>query len=160
MSACFHWTQRRRAKIQESLSEEASLGLGCLRLKTVNCCLSAKFSRRRFRRERKQRIRRPSQSRSKQAYAKVTRTEAKNTLQPVDFHWPIEFWRRTGYRRPELLDQWQPVPWPHPRLLSHRLRSFRRPVVSKSTPAAFIKYCSSLSISTNSSGNEAISLCK
>lgn len=28
------------------------------------------------------------------------------------------------------------------------------------TPAALIKYCSSLSISTNSSGNEAISLCR
>ena len=29
-----------------------------------------------------------------------------------------------------------------------------------STPAALTKYCSSLSISTNSSGNEAISLCR
>ena len=33
-----------------------SLGLGCLRFSTVSCCRSAKFSRSKFRRERKMRI--------------------------------------------------------------------------------------------------------
>ena len=45
----------------ESMSSMRSLGLGCLRFSTVSCCRSAKFSRSKFRRERKMRMSTPNQ---------------------------------------------------------------------------------------------------
>lgn len=82
--ACVHLDQTRRAAIQNNLSERPSLGRGCLRLKTANCCLRAKFSSSRFRRERKQRIRSPNQSRTKQSMSKhYNNPQAENTCKPL-----------------------------------------------------------------------------
>jgi hypothetical protein len=64
MSASFQEDQRRRASSQKSLSAAVSFGRGCLRLKTLNCCRSAKFSVRSLLREQKQRKTRPSQRRN------------------------------------------------------------------------------------------------
>ena len=52
-NACFHPHQSRRNITQKNRSETANRGCGCLRLKTVSCCRSARFSSRRSRRERK-----------------------------------------------------------------------------------------------------------
>src|ERR1700737_2586294 len=53
---CFQADQNLRASNQNNLSRGLSLGLGCLRFKTVICCRSAKFSSKRFWRERKKRV--------------------------------------------------------------------------------------------------------
>src|ERR1022692_2665364 len=58
----FQSDQHRRASTQKSLSSTRSLGLGCLRFKTVSCCRSAKFSTNRFLRERKTRTSTPNQT--------------------------------------------------------------------------------------------------
>ena len=61
MRDCFHPDQNRRVTTQKSMSSMRSLGLGCLRFSTVSCCRSAKFSRSKFRRERKMRMSTPNQ---------------------------------------------------------------------------------------------------
>jgi hypothetical protein len=57
--------QQRRADTQKSLSSALSLGLGCLRFRTVSCCRSTKFSMINPRRERRQRTSSPNHSRKK-----------------------------------------------------------------------------------------------
>jgi hypothetical protein len=44
MSASFQQDQRWPASSQKSLSAAVSFGRGCLRLRTLHCCRSAKFS--------------------------------------------------------------------------------------------------------------------
>ena len=61
MRDCFHPDQNRRVTTQKSMSSMRSLGLGCLRFSTVSCCRSVKFSRSKFRRERKMRMSTPNQ---------------------------------------------------------------------------------------------------
>ena len=46
ISACFHPDQNLRAKTQKSLSNTASLGLGCFRFSAASCWRRARFSRR------------------------------------------------------------------------------------------------------------------
>jgi hypothetical protein len=49
-SASFHCDQTWRTTTQNSLSNGASLGLGCLRFKTASCCRRVRFSRIKLRR--------------------------------------------------------------------------------------------------------------
>jgi hypothetical protein len=65
MRDCFQAVQNRQARIQKTLSTARSLGLGCLRFITANCCRSARFSRSRLCWERKQRASRPNHNRKK-----------------------------------------------------------------------------------------------
>src|ERR1039457_1509510 len=58
----FHSDHTRRKRTQNNLSESLKRGFGCFRPKTASCCRSAKFSRRRFRREQKNREKRRSKS--------------------------------------------------------------------------------------------------
>ena len=64
MSDCFQEDQKRRARSQKSRSTDVSLGRGCLRFKTLNCCRSIKFSISRLRRERNERVIKPNQRRN------------------------------------------------------------------------------------------------
>ena len=52
MSACFQPDQNPLTRIQKSLSNVTSRGLGCLRFKTVSCCRRTRFSSTRLRRVR------------------------------------------------------------------------------------------------------------
>jgi hypothetical protein len=61
----FQSDQNRDASTQKSLSTMPSLGLGCLRFRTVNCCRSARFSMSSLRRERRLRSSRPNHRRKK-----------------------------------------------------------------------------------------------
>jgi hypothetical protein len=56
INACLHPDQNRRNMTQKSLSVTARRGWECLRFKTASCCRRAKFSKRRSRREEKNRI--------------------------------------------------------------------------------------------------------
>jgi len=62
MSACFHPDQNLRARTQKTLSNAASLGLGCLRFSAASCWRRARFSRSRLRRARKSRRIAPKRS--------------------------------------------------------------------------------------------------
>ena len=55
----------RRAMTQKSLSKGPRLGRGCRRFSTASCCRSMRFSKTRFPRLRKRRIRAPIQKRSR-----------------------------------------------------------------------------------------------
>ena len=65
MRDSFQADQTRRAMTQKSLSKRPRLGRGCRRFSTARCCRSVRFSKTRFPRLRKRRIRAPSQRRSK-----------------------------------------------------------------------------------------------
>ena len=65
MRDSFQADQTRRAMTQKSLSKRPRLGRGCRRFSTASCCRSVRFSKTRFPRLRKRRIRAPSQRRSK-----------------------------------------------------------------------------------------------
>src|ERR1035441_9430482 len=56
ISAQFHPGQSRRKITQKNLSDRANRGCGRLRCRTVSCCRRAKFSKRRSRREVKNRV--------------------------------------------------------------------------------------------------------
>ncbi len=60
----FQVDQTRRAMTQKSLSKGPRLGRGCRRFSTASCCRSMRFSKTRFPRLRKRRIRAPIQKRS------------------------------------------------------------------------------------------------
>jgi len=65
MRDSFQADQTRRARTQKSLSKRPRLGRGCRRFSTASCCRSVRFSKTRFPRLRKRRIRAPSQRRSR-----------------------------------------------------------------------------------------------
>jgi len=64
MRCCFQADQNRRAITQKSLSKRPRLGRGCRRFTTASCCRSTRFSKARFPRMRKRRIRAPIQRKS------------------------------------------------------------------------------------------------
>jgi hypothetical protein len=63
MSACLHSDQKRRTTTQKSLSRR--LGRGCRLFSTASCCRSTRFSKTRFPRLRKRRIKAPIQRKSR-----------------------------------------------------------------------------------------------
>jgi hypothetical protein len=65
MRYCFQADQTRRAITQKSLSKRPRRGRGCRRFSTASCCRSTRFSKTRFPRLRKRRIRAPIQRRSR-----------------------------------------------------------------------------------------------
>ncbi len=60
ISACFHAGQKRRKSTQNNLSETATRGRGCFCFQVVICCLRARFSKSRSRREPENRVTRIS----------------------------------------------------------------------------------------------------
>src|ERR1700737_5005634 len=82
----FHAGQKRRASTQKSLSRKLSLGLARLRLNTINCCRSARFSRSSPRWERKQWGSKPSHSRRERNMSEfIANGRVEETVQTVDF---------------------------------------------------------------------------
>jgi hypothetical protein len=67
ISACFHPGQKRRKSTQNNLYETATRGRGCFRFKVMTCCLRARFSRNRSRRELEHRATRTSRSLSRRS---------------------------------------------------------------------------------------------
>ena len=62
INGCFHPGQRRRNSTQNNLSEPATCGRGYFRFKAMSCCLRARFSKNRSRREQENRVTRTSRS--------------------------------------------------------------------------------------------------
>jgi hypothetical protein len=67
ISTCFHLGQKRRKSTQNNLSETATRERGCFRFNVMSCCLRARFSKSRSRREQENRVTRTSRSLSRQS---------------------------------------------------------------------------------------------
>jgi hypothetical protein len=76
INACLHPDQNRRNMTQKSLSVTARRGWECLRFKTASCCRRAKFSKRRSRREEKNRITGTSSSFTRRSMREVVHGES------------------------------------------------------------------------------------
>jgi hypothetical protein len=97
MRACFHSDQKRRTTTQNSLSKRPRFGRGCRRFSTASCCRSTRFSKTRFPRLRKRRIRALIQRKSRLNMPRsYTRSAVGSIVVSYCFRSRPEFWRGTS----------------------------------------------------------------